>query len=58
MDKNNEEARCGSCALFRFEDINGWGICDFYEKTKHCDDFCLSYKNEKYYELRKKAIKH
>ncbi|MBF0651306.1 hypothetical protein IR083_21030 [Dysgonomonas sp. GY75] len=39
MTKTKEEC-CGNCIIFRDEDINGDGWCEYHLEPTHCSSWC------------------
>lgn len=41
-----DERLCGKCCHFKFEDVQGWGICPFLDYPvggpMHCSDLCTA----------------
>lgn len=35
-----EVKHCGECRKFKFEDIDGWGVCSKLQRYSHCSDQC------------------
>ena len=31
---------CGECKKFKYEDIDGWGVCSSLQRYSHCSDKC------------------
>lgn len=36
-----EAKHCGECKKFKFEDIDGWGVCSKFQRYSHCSSKCL-----------------
>lgn len=36
-----EVKHCGECKKFKFEDIDGWGVCSSLQRYSHCSSKCL-----------------
>lgn len=32
---------CGECKKFKYEDIDGWGVCSSLQRYSHCSSKCL-----------------
>jgi len=47
MTEEKENSGCGYCKFMKWEDIYGWGTCDYHDKEVLCSQkICMDFLSE------------